>query len=179
MNHFKYFLVIMIMCVCSACGTEGGDGGGNTVYLNASPKKSTSMSLFTHYTSATGTLSFTINSYPYSGGTAKSISPSKVKIINAQISYTPEVYNIGANLISPPLPAIQRNLTGQVDPGGTLDIDNMIIIEPKVVQTNLNSSSFMSGTLYYYTVNVRFNGYEIDTNQSVSCIATAPLYLQR
>ncbi len=172
----------LVKCVALAgvaflagCGSEGGSGGGPTTYLTVGIKTGTSSAAFVTFSSATkfrpGTLSFVVNSNIYTG-----VTPSNVQITKQTLNYTPlpfETYSGSKQRMSPTfttLPVV--NPVPLLIPGGSNGgLDNYPVFSAnefaELAPLTIGDPRY-SGKLLRYQLDMKFEGYEVQTNEPVS-----------
>jgi hypothetical protein len=167
-RSLKWFFSILILVFIAGCGSNGSVSTGNTVYIQASIKPSTTGVVFANMSGSTiktpaNLMNFTIKSTPYS--TTGTIPNSDVNIQSVSFKYTP----------IPPAPAFTPTFTsvpyaGLLTPGGTLDISNVPILYDNDL-THISAAAIslgLVGQTLQYIVDVTFHGEEVNTGANLS-----------
>ena len=173
---------LITMALLNGCGNEGS-AGGNTVYLTASIKDQTSMSIFTNISTANASklynpqsLQYTVKSNIYPGSTK--ILPSDVNIDTVTFNFSGLPFD-STNVPSPDLsPKSFVKTNGfKVPAGGSNDV-SLISLEGMQLNTLAQNPNLPARPVRLrYTVDVLFSGREILTNQPVSCSTSAMVYV--
>lgn len=186
----KIFHVVMSVILLgsvlmlSGCGGSSSTGMGNTVYLEASGKDGSTFSIYTDLvdttttTYFTGSLDYTIKSTVYSGMTG--VTPSSVRITEADISYTPLLASDNSTM-SPAIPSWIKYPAALVTAGGSTDITMIVVDTPQMRYLDQHTSAVATPNLQYrYIVNVVFKGVEDNTGTSITCpVVAANFYVTK
>lgn len=166
---------ILFLFLMAGCGNQGSPGNGNTVYMQATIKQSTTGAVFANVSgvrfsnrstavTVPNSMSFTIKSTVYPGTTK--IPASDVDIRSIDFAYTP------VTSLSPSFTPTVSSLpySGNLPAGGTLNIDNVPILWTQDIAQIVNSARSLgiSNQTLQYRVDLTFHGREVNTGADLS-----------